>query len=184
MSVRDVSRPVDVDRAPPRLETVFRDHHDFVWRLAASMGAPSGAVDDTVQEVFLVVARKLPDYVDTGNIRAWLAAITRRVLADARKKRTRADAREEASAPPTPHEDPEDAVARRQGAQVMRAFLESLPDEQREAFVLMEIEGMSAPQVAQILEVRPNTVYSRLRLARRRFEQVCNQWSQGKGAAS
>lgn len=184
MSVRDTTRPVD--QAPPRLEVVFREHHDFVWRLAASMGAPNGQVDDAVQEVFLVVARKLPDYVDQGNMRSWLAAITRRVLADARKKRTRAAAREEASAPPAaPVEaDPEDAVARRQGAAVMRTFLASLPDEQREAFVLMEIEGMSAPQVASILEVRPNTVYSRLRLARRRFEQLCSEWSQGKGAAS
>jgi RNA polymerase sigma-70 factor (ECF subfamily) len=50
------------------------------------------------------------------------------------------------------------------------SFLEELPAPQREVFVLAELELESAPDIASALGVPLNTVYSRLRLARARFE--------------
>ena len=168
-----------VESAAPehrRLADVFQENHDFVWRVVASMGTPAGLVDDIVQEVFIVVARKLPTYEERGTLRAWLAAIVRRVLADQRKKAARASARERAAWTPVVYGDPERTLARREGAAVVQRFINELPEAQAEVFVLMELEGLSAPEVAGALGLKVNTVYSRLRLARRRFDVVCRQW--------
>ena len=62
-------------------------------------------------------------------------------------------------------------VERRQAADLVQAFLDGLGEELREVFVLMEIEGMTAPEVAHAVDVGVNTVYSRLRLARERFRR-------------
>ena len=59
--------------------------------------------------------------------------------------------------------------ARRQ-VELARAALAALDEEKREVFVLIEIEQMSAPEVAEITGLRLNTVYSRLRAARAAFE--------------
>jgi RNA polymerase sigma-70 factor (ECF subfamily) len=59
---------------------------------------------------------------------------------------------------------------RGEGQRLLHAVLESLEDDQREVFVLCELEQLSAPEIASALEVNVNTVYSRLRAARQSFE--------------
>ncbi|MGC4025347.1 MAG: sigma-70 region 4 domain-containing protein [Mesorhizobium sp.] len=53
---------------------------------------------------------------------------------------------------------------------MVQRVLDELPDERREILVLAEFGELSAPEIAELLEVNLNTVYSRLRLARRDFE--------------
>lgn len=52
----------------------------------------------------------------------------------------------------------------------MQAFLDELEPRKREVFVLMQIEGMSAPQVARACGAKVPTVYTRLRAARQELE--------------
>src|SRR4051812_35575573 len=70
---------------------VFREVYDenfaFVWRAVANRGVPAAAMDDVVQEVFLVVHRKLDDFEGRSTLRTWLGGIVRRVVADHKKKR-------------------------------------------------------------------------------------------------
>ncbi len=54
----------------------------------------------------------------------------------------------------------------------MSSFLAEQPSDQREVFVLAELEGLSGPEIAAALGAKLNTVYSRLRLARRHFARV------------
>src|SRR5690606_18000792 len=54
----------------------------------------------------------------------------------------------------------------------LREFLLGLEEPRRAVFVLTEIEGMTAPEIAEALGCNVNTVYSRLRTARRRFRQT------------
>jgi RNA polymerase sigma-70 factor (ECF subfamily) len=49
-------------------------------------------------------------------------------------------------------------------------LLDSLDDDRRAVFVLVHFEQMPAPEIAQTLGIPINTVYSRLRLARRDFD--------------
>ena len=67
---------------------------------------------------------------------------------------------------------PEDDVRRREAAAFVRLFLRQLDPEMRVAFELVDIEGMRAGEVAALLEVPRARVYSRLRIARARFQQA------------
>jgi RNA polymerase sigma-70 factor (ECF subfamily) len=65
---------------------------------------------------------------------------------------------------------PQEAAARGEGHKLLHAVLEALDEEQREVFVLAELEQLSAPEIASALEINVNTVYSRLRAARMSFD--------------
>jgi len=69
-------------------------------------------------------------------------------------------------------DDPSDALRNSEAAAIVIAFLETLDEDTRMAFVLMELEGLSAPEVALAERVKLNTVYSRLRRARAAFARV------------
>ena len=76
------------------------------------------------------------------------------------------------------HDHPENQVARRQAAELARNALDSLDERRRMVFVLVEFEQMTAPEVASTLSIPLNTVYSRLRTARREFEQAIRRRSE------
>ncbi len=155
----------------PAFDRVYEEHFDFVWRSARRLGVADEALDDVAQEIFLVVHRKLAEFEGRSSLRTWLYAIARRVVSDhrrsARRKRPHTPLPETLSSAATPHGD----AVRQQAATILHAFLESLPDEQREVFVLAELEQMTAPEIAEATAAPVNTVYSRLRLARQAFER-------------
>ena len=177
-----VGPPKTRDRAPsarsvevPDFEGVYERYFDFVWRTARRLGCPEAALDDAAQDVFVVVHRKLPEFEGRSSLKTWLYAITRRVVSDHRRKHQR---RRPAETPfrderaPCAEASPQELAARQQAAMLLHAFLDSLPDEQREVFVLAELEQMTAPEIAEATGAKLNTVYSRLRLARRALERV------------
>jgi RNA polymerase sigma-70 factor, ECF subfamily len=65
----------------------------------------------------------------------------------------------------TPFED----AAKAEAVRMLDGFLESLDEERRAVFVLIELEEMTAPEASEALRVNLNTVYTRLRAARQRF---------------
>jgi RNA polymerase sigma-70 factor, ECF subfamily len=153
----------------PDLATLFRSHFDFVWRVARSLGVPSGALDDCVQDVFVTVHRRLSEFEGRSSLRTWIYAITYLTAQNHRRRgeRQRCDAllEEPLADAPGPAEYLESARA---GRFVMQ-FLEGVSADKRDVFVLSVLEELSAPEVAEILGVKLNTVYSRLRLVRADF---------------
>ncbi|MEM9070226.1 MAG: sigma-70 family RNA polymerase sigma factor [Myxococcota bacterium] len=154
---------------------VYEDHFDFVWRTARRLGIPDAALDDVAQEVFIVVHRKLPEFEGRSSVKTWLYAIARRVVSDHRRRHKRRGPLHT----PFPEDrmacsdmSPQEQAARQEAAVLLHGFLASLPDEQREVFVLAELEQMTAPEIGEATGVKLNTVYSRLRLARKAFERV------------
>lgn len=155
-----------------RLEfaAVFERHHDFVWRSLGYLGVAGHAVDDATQDVFIVVHRRLADYDPAMPLRSWLFGISRRI---ADKHRVRAAKSSALRIVPDPHAPlPDEALARREAATLLEDFLAGLPLEQREVFILGELEGLRAPEIATAIDAKLNTVYSRMRLARVAFERV------------
>jgi RNA polymerase sigma-70 factor (ECF subfamily) len=67
---------------------------------------------------------------------------------------------------------PHERAAEREAVRQLHAILDELDDEKRAVFVLAELEQMTVPEIAEAVEANLNTVYSRLRAARREFEQA------------
>jgi len=154
-------------------EEIFRTHADFVWRALRRQGVPDADVEDAVQEVFLVVYRRVAEYEDRGSIRAWLFTISRQVASHHRRSASRRDRKERALFDePAAQPDTMDARERAEAVSVVNDFLAEIGEEQAMVFYLVEIEGLTAPEVASSLNVNLNTVYGRLRLARKRFESM------------
>ncbi|HEU4727200.1 MAG TPA: sigma-70 family RNA polymerase sigma factor [Kofleriaceae bacterium] len=162
--------------AIPAFDAVYTAHVGFVWRVLRTFGVPEVHVEDAVQDVFVVVHRRLGEWQGKAAITTWLFAIARRVAATHRR---RADRRTREVADPVRVDhagDPSDAVdpfteaSRAQAAATVLAILEDLDDDKRAVFVLVELEQLSVPEVARTLALNLNTTYSRLRLARQAFE--------------
>lgn len=158
-----------------RLEDLYDQHFDFVWRSARRMGVAESAVDDVVQEVFLVVHRRLEDFEGRSSVKTWLFGILLRVVSDHRRR-----LRRKGGLAPLPdglaadaeRSCPEEEASKRAKVRLLHALLEELDEDKRAVFVLAELEQMTAPEIAEALDVKLNTVYSRLRAARKKFESA------------
>lgn len=168
------SSPASVTRSEP-FALLFRTHADFVWRVLKRLGVPDAEAEDALQEVFLVVARRLPEYEERGAIRAWLFSIARQMAAHVRRANLRRERKHQALLQPHAFGDPQQAAERNQALALVRNFLATLDESQAMVFYLCEIEGMTAPEIAAALNVNLNTVYGRLRLSRKRFETMLAQ---------
>ncbi|MEM6991388.1 MAG: sigma-70 family RNA polymerase sigma factor [Myxococcota bacterium] len=156
----------------PTLDEVYRAHVDSVWRLARLLGVRAEHLDDVVHDVFLVVHRRLEGYDPERPLRSWLHGITRNVVHHYRRDHARHLRRLTVVRPPTGGgDDPHERVARAEAAEALLRFLDQLDEPKREVFVLFEVEGMSAKAIAALVGANINTVFTRLRAARKRFER-------------
>ena len=157
---------------PLVLDEVYRDEVEFVWRTCRYLGVPASEAEDVVHDVFIVVQRRLTDFDPAGSVRAWLAGITRRVVMHHRRSATRVERKKAAMSRDAVSEgNLDELVSRGEAAALLQDFLDELDDDKRDVFALCELEGLSAPEVARVLECNVNTVYSRLRAARQSFER-------------
>src|SRR5688500_8604186 len=84
------SAPASVDRLPtPSFDELYGTHARFVWRVLRGMGVREAGVDDAVQDVFIVVHRRLPECDGQCALSTWLFAIAYRVACDHRRKHKR-----------------------------------------------------------------------------------------------
>lgn len=173
LEARGVSEAV-VRPQPLRLEEIYEACFDFVWRSARRMGVAEAAVDDVVQEVFLVAHRRLGDFEGRSSVKTWLFSILLRVVSDHRRT-----LRRKGGLAPLPEglradeaESPVEQTEQREAVRLLHALLATLDDDKRAVFVLAELEQLTAPEIADALGLNLNTVYSRLRAARREFDKA------------
>ncbi|MCX4246858.1 sigma-70 family RNA polymerase sigma factor [Paraliomyxa miuraensis] len=156
----------------PEFARLYHRHHGFVWRILRRLGVPPAALDDASQDVFVVVHRRRDALRTDVSVRSWLFGIARRVAADVHRGQRRRQRKLDALLPPPDALPLDDTLARDEAAAFVHAFLERLDDGHRMVFVLCDVEGLTAPEVAEALELNVNTVYSRLRKARLQFERA------------
>jgi RNA polymerase sigma-70 factor, ECF subfamily len=157
-----------------RLEGWFQDHFDTLWRLATRLGVPHAHVDDVVQEAFIIADRRAAE-IAPGSDRAFLIGTVVRASANQRRKqKIRLDYALSLSRQPSPSApaDAEELLAQKQLRQLLDVALDELPGEQRSVLVLHELEGFSAAQIAELLELPVGTVASRLARARTKFTKA------------
>jgi RNA polymerase sigma-70 factor (ECF subfamily) len=163
------SQTVDMPARRAAFEATFLPHLPAAYNLARWLTRDGHDAEDVVQEAYLRAVRSFGGFRG-GDGRAWFLAIVRNTcLTWLRRNR-----------PHTPtvpfdearHDRPGVPDADQSGGEALRAALEALPPEFREAVVLRELEGLSYKEVAAVTGVPIGTVMSRLSRGRGQLRQT------------
>jgi RNA polymerase sigma factor (sigma-70 family) len=152
----------------------FREHVNALWRLVARLGVPASNIEDLVQEVFITAWRRRADIVD-GQVKGFLFGTAIRLSANyKRRAHVRLELSHDEVAEPSASPDPnaEQLLIKKRSRELLDEALAQLSDAHRTVFVLFELEGLSAPELAELLGVPLGTVASRLQRARAKFFEV------------
>jgi len=153
--------------------SAYREHLGWMLQTVRRLGVTGAEQEDVAHDVFSTAWRRLDTYSPDRPMRPWLFGIAFRVVGNRKSTRAGQEALEgeldlRPGAAPRPDEVLEGEVTRRH---VLKA-LEALPIEQRALFVGHDIEQTPINDLARELDVPLNTAYSRLRLARQRFQST------------
>jgi len=165
------SNPAELMRAEAskaRLERLFNEHHDFIWRLVRRLGLSPGSADDATQHVFLVAAERLAD-IKPGSERAFLFGTALRVARSQSRSDRRWVLEEDMDFRRSQAGRPEDLADQQRAIDLMGRILEGMSLDLRTVFILSELEGMTMPEVAALVQIPVGTAASRLRRAREAF---------------
>lgn len=166
----------------PSFRSVYHDYFSFVWSWTRRLGVPTDALDDVVQEVFVVVHRRLDTLERPESLRSWLYSIVRRTASTYHRGRRMRSGRES----PEPFEyelanalqpSPLDLAVLSDDLQVLWRLIGTLDPRKRDVFVLAELEEMTVPEIAEAIGIPLNTAYSRLRAARQEFNEAFADYS-------
>ena len=158
----------------PGFRAIYEEHYRTVWRTLRRLRVAESEIVDATQDVFVVVHRRLDEFEGRSQLRTWIIGICRRVASDYRR---RPRAQREVITGASEIErlvDTKSAAAvgeQTQRAELARALLDRLPEEQREVFILFELEQLSGEEIAAELGIPVGTVRSRLRRARDAFRR-------------
>jgi RNA polymerase sigma-70 factor (ECF subfamily) len=183
-AARKLAPPSEPDAVPAMSPAaLYETHLRVVWRNLRRLGVADELLEDATQDVFVTVHRRWESYdPSASSIETWLFGIVIRVAQYHRRTLRRRLARlvprlwggslNEIS---SDLDGPAEVVAKRQAARLLDRILDELGEHQREILVLVDVEQISVPEAAAILDVNLNTAYTRLRAARRRFQDAVNR---------
>jgi len=175
---RAVRRAEPAYAAPlPAFRAIYDEYFDFVWTCARRLGVHVDAIDDVVQEIFIVVHARLPSVEHPASLRSWLYGVVRRTVSTHHRARHARAAREsggaavdDSASPMQP--SPLDVAVLGDELQLLWRLLGELDPPKREVLMLAELEEMTMPEIAEAIGIPLNTAYSRLRAARHDFNEV------------
>jgi RNA polymerase sigma-70 factor (ECF subfamily) len=143
---------------PDDFDAIYQRELDYVWRTLGRLGVPPADIADAAHDVFVVVYRRWSELDPGRPVRGWLFGIARKVAAGRRRKhREVLEADADLATTDDPHRLDRDLLWR---------ALSMLADDRIEVLVLHDLEGYTGAEIAASLDLSPNTVHSRLRLAR------------------
>lgn len=172
-TTQNLLRPVASLVASPDFDTLYHAHVDALWRFLERLGVPSRHLEDATQDTFVVAHRQLAGFRGESTVKTWLHGIAIKVAKDYRRRERRKGGWEELAVTlPDPSSSPHDAAARREELDLVLGLLDALDEDRRTVFVLVELEGFTAPEVAELTQTNVNTVSTRLRAARLRFNEL------------
>ncbi len=148
---------------PDAFTEIVRRHRDRLWAVALkTTGDPEDAAD-ALQDALISAYRRASQFRGDSQVTTWLHRIVVNACLDRMRRRTTRPTVplpvEEETGIPLP--DPEDRIARRELQIDIASALAELPEDQREAVALVDIEGWSVEQAALMLGCPAGTVKSR-----------------------
>jgi RNA polymerase sigma-70 factor (ECF subfamily) len=167
--------------------TIMRSCNQRLFRIARSILRDDGEAEDAVQETYLRAFQKLGEFRGDSSILTWL---TRIALNEARGRLRRRhptvelDAMDAAQQEtgrilmfPSSHgpTDPERDASRAEARRLLERAVDDLPEPFRVVFILREVDERSIEETAALLEIRPETVKTRLHRARRLLRRALDE---------
>lgn len=151
-------------RDPDALAEAVRDHARPLMRAARGLGFAEQDAEDLVQDVFKTFLERLDSFEGRSQLRTWLFGILHRKALERRRAsivddrmdpidevfESRFDAKGNWSRPPA---DLERLMLSNEIGKLIRGCMDGLPVNQREAFVLREVEGLDSGEICKILDV-------------------------------
>lgn len=151
-------------RDPEALAEAVRDHARALFRAARALGFAEQDAEDLAQDVFMTFLDKLDHFEGRSQLRTWLFGILHRKAQERRRSavrddrhdfidevfESRFDAHGNWARPPA---DLERLLLSKEIGESIRGCMEGLPLNQREAFILREVEALDTTEICKILEV-------------------------------
>ncbi len=137
-----------------------RANYDRLWALALRMCGDPDEAADALQDALIAAMRGAAGFRGDAKVSTWLHRIVVNACLDRhrrRKRRAESPYSDEDRSIPDPH----DRIAERELAWELERALSRLPDDQRAAVVLVDVEGWPVADAAEILGVPAGTVKSR-----------------------
>jgi RNA polymerase sigma-70 factor (ECF subfamily) len=159
-------------------EQLMRQHERLVLRTALRiLGNPADA-QDVAQEVFLRLYRNLKKVEAAGNLEGWLYRVAVNLCRDQRRRKGRTEELEDVVAAPG---DPQQELTAAERRRVLKMSLRMLPEKERAALVLRDLEGLSTSEVAEILGSSEATVRSQISKARVKVKDFVERYFRRRG---
>ncbi|HEX9296712.1 MAG TPA: RNA polymerase sigma factor [Polyangiaceae bacterium] len=159
---------------PAAVAEVYDSHHAAVRAFARRLLGEDGAAEDLVHEVFVTLPSAVRRFEGESSLRTYLISIAanhgRHYLRAAARRRKAIE--KFAQEPPSSSRTPEHDAARADLARALSRALDTLPIEQRVAFVLCDVEERTSREAAEITSVPEATVRTRLFHARKKLRAV------------
>jgi RNA polymerase sigma-70 factor, ECF subfamily len=157
------------------LEQLLERHQAQVYRFGMKMCRDPEEAKDVLQDTLLAMARGVRDFRGASSISTWLYSIARSFCIKKRRRSQFApeevrsldtDVAAEARGLADPGEAPDETLAGKQVEQALESAISALEPMYREVLLLRDVEGLTAPEVAEVLGVSVQAVKSRLHRAR------------------
>ncbi|HEX6237508.1 MAG TPA: RNA polymerase sigma factor [Acidimicrobiales bacterium] len=156
------------------LDTLLRRHHDRLAALCRRLTGDPADADDALQEALIAVARGIRRFDGRATFSTWTYRVTTNACFDElRRRRRRPDLVDpDGSGPVGGMPDPAPGVDAVAGRLDVEAALAHLPEEFRAAVVLRDLCDLDYAQIAEVLDLPPGTVRSRIARGRRRLADL------------
>jgi len=162
--------------------SIHNRYAEFVWLTLQRLGVRDSDIEDLLQEVFVVVHRRLDSFDGSAKMSTWLFGICMRIAAAYHRRAFRRRERTVAQVPDRAapgDENPERAAVTRQAQERLHAALDLMDLEKRAIFVMFEIDEVPCETIAEMLSIPIGTVYSRLHTARQAFARALERVQAG-----
>jgi RNA polymerase sigma-70 factor (ECF subfamily) len=155
------------------MQALFARHRTSVYRWLLRFVSNETLAEDLLSEVFLDVWRQAARFECRSSVSTWLLSIARHKALSARRRRTEAELDEKIQATVAdPADDPEVALGEKDRDEVLRRALTRLSPEHRQVIDLVYYHEKSVDEVAQILDVPPATVKTRMFYVRKKLAEL------------
>jgi len=150
----------------PLFELLMRRHNERVYRAVRSILRDETEAEDAMQAAYLHAYAHLREFESRAAFATWLTRIAIHEALGRRRRNLKRVTDEEVDVP-SEDRSPEQVAVDAEHRKLLEAAIDELPEHFRTVFVLREVQQLSVEETAQVLEIVPQTVKTRLHRARK-----------------